>query len=114
MTISDRIFELLDKSGMSQKEFSEATGIAQSTISDWKHKHTNPIAEKIMIICEVLNVSPEELLSGADPKGKRSRKESYLVIDRSTELGILIDTYQSLDPALRGRVQGYIKALGEL
>ena len=38
MTISENIFELLKRRGMSQKEFSERTGIAQSTISDWKRK----------------------------------------------------------------------------
>ena len=52
MTISERIFELLDKRGMSQKEFSEKTGIAQSSISDWKRKKTNPVSEKILIICK--------------------------------------------------------------
>ena len=39
-TISDRIFELLKERGMSQKEFAEKTGIAESTISDWKRKKT--------------------------------------------------------------------------
>ena len=57
MTISERIFELLDKRGMSQKEFSEKTGIAQSSISDWKRKKTNPVSEKILIICSVLDVT---------------------------------------------------------
>ena len=47
MTISERIFELLEKRGMSQKEFSEKTGIAQSSISDWKRKKTNPVSEHI-------------------------------------------------------------------
>ena len=37
-TISDRIFELLKEKGMSQKEFSARTGIAESSISDWKKK----------------------------------------------------------------------------
>jgi transcriptional regulator with XRE-family HTH domain len=32
MTISDKIFELIKMRGMTQKEFSEATGIAQSSI----------------------------------------------------------------------------------
>ena len=41
---------------MSQKEFSEKTGIAQSSISDWKRKKTNPVSEKILIICSVLDV----------------------------------------------------------
>ena len=33
-TISDRIFEKLKEKGMSQKEFSQKTGIAESSISD--------------------------------------------------------------------------------
>ena len=60
MTISERIFELLEQRGMSQKEFSEKTGIAQSSISDWKRKKTNPVSEKILIICNVLDVTPYE------------------------------------------------------
>lgn len=41
MTISERIFKLLQERGMSQKEFSDRTGIAQSSISDWKRKKTH-------------------------------------------------------------------------
>lgn len=114
MIISDRIFELLEERGMSQKEFSEKTGIAQSTISDWKRKRTNPIAEKILIICDTLKVSPYELLSGMDVSGERSREEEYMIIERGTELGIFVQTYQSLDKTSRGRMMGYLKALSEL
>ena len=54
-TISDKIFELLKEKGMSQKEFAQRTGIAESSISDWKKKRTNPVSDKILIICEVLD-----------------------------------------------------------
>ena len=47
----------MDKNGLSQKEFSEQTGISQSTISDWKRKKTNPSADKILKICEVLHIN---------------------------------------------------------
>ena len=40
MTIGDRIFERLSEIGITQKEFSEKTGISQSTISEWKSKRT--------------------------------------------------------------------------
>ena len=56
MMISERIFVLLDRKGMTQKEFSKQTGISQSTISEWKRKNTNPSADKILKICEVLHV----------------------------------------------------------
>ena len=55
-TISDKIFELLKEKGMSQKEFAQRTGIAESSISDWKKKRTNPVSDKILIICEVLGL----------------------------------------------------------
>lgn len=48
MIISERIFKILNEKDMSQKEFSSLTGIACSTISDWKHKKTNPSSDKIM------------------------------------------------------------------
>lgn len=41
--ISEKIFELILRNSITQKEFSEKTGISQSTISDWKRKGTNPI-----------------------------------------------------------------------
>ncbi len=74
MTISERIFELIRERGYSQKEFSKKTGIAESTISDWKKKGTNPVSDKILIICEVLEVSPYYLLSGVENNDKRSRE----------------------------------------
>ena len=61
-TISDRIFDLLETKKMTQKSFSEQTGISQTTISEWKSKRTNPTSEKIMPICQVLNVTPEYLI----------------------------------------------------
>ena len=66
MTISERIFDLISKKGFTQKEFSRRTGIAESTISDWKKKGTNPVSDKILSICEVLEVSPYFLLSGKE------------------------------------------------
>ena len=40
------------------------SSLASSTISDWKTKKTNPSADKIMDICKVLGVTPEQLLTG--------------------------------------------------
>ena len=62
MTIRDRIFEKIEEMNITQKEFAKRSGIPETTVSDWKKKKTNPTAEKIMIICKVLNVTPEWLL----------------------------------------------------
>ena len=111
MTISDRIFEKLKELDMSQKEFSEATGISQSTISEWKSKGTNPTSEKIMIICKVLDVSPEWLLSGAGNNGERSNDIPWYVVDRETEMGEIITEYHKMNSKQRERLKGYIEAM---
>ena len=66
MKISENIFAIMEQKGMSQLELATKTGIAQSVISDWNTKKTNPAANKIMIICKALDVSPEELLEGME------------------------------------------------
>lgn len=113
MTISERIFELLKQRGMTQKEFSNRTDIGQSTISDWKRKKTNPSADKILTICEVLEVSPEELLSGKEPVRVKGRKQGFYVVEKTSELGGLIREYEGMDQFQRERLLGYLHALQE-
>lgn len=109
MIISERVFSILKEKGISQKEFSEATGIAQSTISDWKRKKTNPAADKIMVICDVLEVSPVELLSGTE--SQNFKQLDYLIISKESPEFDLITTYRSLGPKTRARLTGYMEAL---
>ncbi len=111
MTISDKIFDLLKIRGMSQKEFSEKTGIAQSSISDWKRKRTNPVSEKILIICEVLDVTPYELLSGTEGEGNRSKPSDYILIDKNSRFGMVVAELMSLDEERQTRLFGYLESL---
>jgi len=114
MTISERIFERLSAISMSQKEFSEKTGIQQSTISEWKKNKTNPSSDKIMAICIALDVTPEWLLSGVGPAGGRMDRQDYFLIDKTTELGNLIKIYNNLDSGFRERVLGYAAAFAAM
>ena len=111
MTISDRIFEKLRQMNMSQKVFSEETGISQSTISEWKSKRTNPTSEKIMVICKVLDVTPEWLLSGIENTGERGNNTPWYVIDKDTEMGTIIKGYHEMNEQQRGRLLGYVEAM---
>ena len=64
MIISERVLKVLKERNMTQVEFAKQVGIASSTISEWKKRKTNPTADKIMDICNVLKITPEQLLSG--------------------------------------------------
>ena len=64
MIISERIFYMMEKKNMTQLELSKRTGIATSNISDWKKKKTNPKADSLLSICDALEITPEQLLTG--------------------------------------------------
>ena len=107
-TISERIFKLMEEREITQMDFSKATGIAQSTISDWKRKKTNPSADKIMIICKVLNVTPYELLQDT----VQSVEElDYRVVTKGTKEYDLLIEMESLKKSQKERLLGYIAAL---
>lgn len=48
-------FDRLAELHMSQIELSRRTGIATSTISDWRKKKINPQADKLVAICKALD-----------------------------------------------------------
>jgi transcriptional regulator with XRE-family HTH domain len=111
VVISDRVFELLKVKGMSQKEFSERTGIPQSTISDWKRKNVNPASDKIMIICEVLEISPSALLAGIGDEAYSTPE--HIMIDKYGDEFRLITGYRELNEKKKQRLLGYMEALQE-
>lgn len=108
MVISERIFYILEEKGITQKEFSEQTGISQSTISDWKRKKTNPSADKILKICETLNVTPYELLS--ERNDMVVDKVDYLIALNDQE-AVLLEEFRSLSNREKDRLMGYLDAL---
>lgn len=111
MTVSQRIFQILKEKKMTQKEFSDRTGIPQSTVSDWRKKNTNPASDKILIICDTLGVTPYELLSGVEEEGKRSNGVDCYVIPKGSEEGVLLELYGELDQERRNRLLGYLEGL---
>ena len=111
MTISEKIFALLEQKQLSQKEFSEKTEISQSTISDWKRKRTNPSSDKILKICEVLQVSPYELLAEDDSVSSEITADHNIVLNKN-EI-ILLENYRNFSSRQKERLLGYLEALRE-
>lgn len=111
MIISERIFGMLKERGMSQKEFSIHTGISQSTISDWKTKKTNPASDKIMVICDVLEISPYELLT--ETEGGGAKKAEYVIVDKASQDYVLLETYRNMPEEEKDKLVAYAKAMIE-
>ena len=112
MTIGERILELVHDKGMTQKEFSEKTGIPQSTMSNWKGKKQNPSIDKLKVICDTLGVDPYYLISATESNA--SLNNDYIMVYRDDEEYNVLIEYRKLDKDYRNRLMGYLRALSEL
>ncbi len=114
MIISERIIKVMKVRHMTQTEFAKQVGIASSTISEWKKKKTNPTVEKIMDICNVLQITPEQLLTA---KGIEDEEEIVAEGPSSkfTPGDIqMIEDYHHLKEEQQKRLMAYMEALKKL
>lgn len=114
MTISERILKVLKDRNMTQAEFAKQVGIATSTISEWKKRKTNPTADKIMDICNVLQITPEQLLTGKGIEDEEninvtSRESCFTPYDIQ-----LVQDYHGLKEEQQKRLLAYMEALKKI
>ena len=99
---------------MTQAEFAKQVGIATSTISEWKKRKTNPTADKIMDICNVLQITPEQLLTGKGIEDEEnitvtSRESCFTPYDIQ-----LVQDYHGLKEEQQERLMAYMEALKKI
>ena len=110
MQISNRIFEILKERGITQKEFSKITGIAESTISDWKRKGFNPSAGKLSAICNALDITPDELIGDTHHKTNSIQDIDFSFTINNDEKN-LIEIYRNADEEQKQRILYYLNSL---
>ena len=112
MIISERIFYIMEQKNISQLELSRRTGIATSNISDWKKKKTNPKADCLLSICDALDITPEQLLTGKgiDPEYKDTDMDYEVT---RSDIKILKQIHRLGDEQYK-RLLAYMKALKKL
>lgn len=112
MTIGERILAIIHQNGMTQKEFSEKTGIPQSTLSSWKGKKQNPSMDKLKVICDTLQIDPYYLISGGE--NNEMVNNDYIAVYRGEDEYNLMIEYQKLNKDNRSRLMEYLRALQDM
>ncbi len=105
MNIYEKIFARLEELHMSQIELSRRTGIATSTISDWRKKQINPQADKLVAICKALDMSLVDLLCDEENL-KQKESVDYLVDEK-----YLLELFRNSDLGSKKRILRYYELL---
>lgn len=112
------IFEqLLQKFGVTAYQVSKATGISQSTISNWKSRGNLIRADKAQKIADYFGVSVDYLMTGEEKEGG----EKYYLNDETAEIAqeifenknlrMLFDVSRKASPE---RLKAYYNMIREL
>ena len=106
----ERIFYVMEQKNIMQLELSRRTGIATSNISDWKKK--NPKADCLLLICDALEITPDQLLTGKgiDPEYKDADMDYEVT---KADIRILKQIHSLGDEQYK-RLMAYMKALQKL
>lgn len=131
MTISQRIFGIMEDKRLKQSDLADYIGISNSSVSDWKNKGSIPSADKIVKISEFLNVSIDYLLGKTNipdetemPTGDNNMiigrdNNGAATLNSSSEIALgemeteLLKTFQSLSFTDKIDVLNYIINKGE-
>ena len=105
MYIYEKIFARLEELHMSQIELSRRTGIATSTISDWRKKKINPQADKLVDICKALDMALADLLCDEEDKKSKIMTSDYIFDE-----DLLIERIINSSDEFKRRVISYIEA----
>lgn len=100
----DVFAKLMKAKGCTAYQVSKATGIAQSTLSDWKSGKSSPKSDKIKLIADYFGVTPEYLMTGKNPEPKQGyylNDETAAIaqeIFENKELRMLFDASRNATP----------------
>ena len=105
MNIYEKIFARLEELHVSQIELSRRTGIATSTISDWRKKKINPQADKLMSICKALDMSLVDLLCDEEESDQTIQTE-YILDEKH-----IIELFRNSDYETKRRLLRYFELM---
>ena len=109
--------KLMKANGCTAYQVSKATGIAQSTLSDWKSGKSVPKADKIQKIADYFGVPAEYLMTGEEkkdgPKYYLNDETAAIAQDifENKELRLLFDAARDADPEDLETVHSMLLAL---
>ena len=102
MTISERMFFILEEKSLKSVDLANILGVGTGQISTWKKRNTDPPAKYIPQICEFLGISTSFLLTGVEAIPRISKEdEEWLRLIHALPTDVRME--------IKGEMKGYLK-----
>lgn len=78
MSLGQRLIKLRKSKQLSQEEVAEKLNVTRQTVSKWETDQSSPDFDKILPLCELFEISTDELLTG---KEKKIKEQGEIILD---------------------------------
>jgi len=78
MNIGEKLFELRKSKNLTQDDVAEKLNITRQTVSKWETNQSTPDFDKIVPLCELFEISTDELLKGEKKEENNKIQENNL------------------------------------
>ena len=76
MTLGEKIVNLRMNIGLSQEELAEKVNVSRQSVSKWEMNQALPQIDKVLMLCELFNVSTDALLLDKNEVKAQSKSEN--------------------------------------
>ena len=96
MNLGNKLLDLRKSKHLSQEEVAEKLDVTRQTVSKWETDQSTPDFDKIVPLCELYGITPDELLMGKTHEEKKQtinngeEKENRRKIARGISRGVLL------------------------
>ena len=76
MNLGEKIYELRKQQNLSQEDLGDKLNVSRQTISKWERNESTPDLDKIVPLCDLFNLSVDELLQVKKIEKSKSEMQS--------------------------------------
>ena len=78
MNLGEKLFELRRTKNLTQDDVAEKLNVTRQTVSKWETNQSTPDFDKILPLCELYGISPNELLKGESKETNNNENKEEL------------------------------------
>ena len=92
MSFSQNLASLRKQANLSQEKLAEQLGVTRQAVSKWESGLSSPDLDMVVRLCEILNVTSDQLLTGTAPQSNKAKA----ALADNVLLPILITVFMSV------------------
>lgn len=79
MNFGEKLYELRKEKKLSQEDVADKLNVTRQTVSKWETNQSTPDFDKVLPLCELFEISADELLSGNKKEENNTKKQDKVI-----------------------------------